>query len=66
MSSNTGAIIRTSTKALEAMLDLPPLPALVKKEVAQSAFRLLGSYKPSTGHLEGDLRIYYQIAATAI
>jgi hypothetical protein len=29
--------------ALEAMLDLPPLPALVKKEAAQAAFRLLDS-----------------------
>jgi hypothetical protein len=34
------------TIALEAMLDLPPLPAMVKKEAAQSAFRMLDSFKP--------------------
>jgi hypothetical protein len=28
------------------MLDLPPLPVMVKKEAAQSAFRMLDTYKP--------------------
>jgi hypothetical protein len=36
----------------------PPPPALVKKEAAQSAFRLLDSYKPNTENLEGHLNIY--------
>jgi hypothetical protein len=37
------------TIALEAMLDLPPLLALVKEKAAQSAFRFLDSYKPNKG-----------------
>jgi hypothetical protein len=44
--------------ALEAMLDLPPLPAMVKKEAAQFALRILNSYKPNTGHMQGHLKIY--------
>jgi hypothetical protein len=40
------------------MLDLPPLPAMVKNEAAQSAFRMLDSGKPNTGDMQGHLRIY--------
>jgi hypothetical protein len=32
--------------------------ALVKKDAAQSPFRLFDSYKPNTGDLEGHLNIY--------
>jgi hypothetical protein len=44
--------------ALEAMLDLPPLPAMVNKESPQSAFRMLDSFKPNTGDMQGHLKIY--------
>jgi hypothetical protein len=37
----TGTMKSAPTIALEAMLDLPPLPVMVKKEAAQSAFRML-------------------------
>jgi hypothetical protein len=38
----TGAMLSATPIALEAMLDLSPLPVMVKKEaVAQSAFRML-------------------------
>jgi hypothetical protein len=40
----TGAMKSAPTIALEAMLDLPPLPVMVKKEAAQSAFRMLDTY----------------------
>jgi hypothetical protein len=46
------------TIAMEAMLDLPSLPAMVKKEAAQSAFRMLDSFKPNTGDMQGHLKIY--------
>ena len=54
----TGAMKSAPTIALEAMLDLPPLPDMVKKEAAQSAFRMLDSYKPKTGDMQGHLRVY--------
>jgi hypothetical protein len=54
----TGAMKSAPTIALEAMLDLPPLPAMVKKEAAQSAFRMLDSFKPNTGDMQGHLKIY--------
>jgi hypothetical protein len=44
-----------ATIALEAMLDLPPLPVMVKKEAAQSAFRMLDTNKPNTEYLQGHL-----------
>jgi hypothetical protein len=47
----TGAMKSATTIALEAMLDLPPLPAMVKKESAQSAFRMLDLFKPNTGDM---------------
>jgi hypothetical protein len=40
------------------MLDLPPLPVVVKKEAAQSAFRMLDSFKCNTGDMQGHLKIY--------
>jgi hypothetical protein len=40
------------------MLDLPPLPAMVKKKAAQPAFRMLDSFKPNTGDMQGHLKIY--------
>jgi hypothetical protein len=40
------------------MLDLPPLPAKVEKEAAKSAFRTLDSFKPSTGDMQGHLKVY--------
>jgi hypothetical protein len=40
-----------STFALEAILDLPPLLDLVKKEAAQSAFMMLDSHKSNTGDM---------------
>jgi hypothetical protein len=43
---------------LEAMLDLPPLPVMVKKQAAQSAFRMLCTYKPNTEDMQGHLRVY--------
>jgi hypothetical protein len=54
----TGAMKITPTIALAAKLDLPPLPAMVKKEAAFSAFRMLDSFKPNTGDMQGHLRIY--------
>jgi hypothetical protein len=44
----TGALNSAPTNALEAMLDQPLLPAMVKKEAAQSPFRMLDSFKPNT------------------
>jgi hypothetical protein len=35
-----------------------PLPALIKKEAEQSAFRLLDSYKSNTGDLKRHQKIY--------
>jgi hypothetical protein len=46
------------TTALEAMLDLPSLPDTVKKEAAQSAFRMLDQIKPKAGDMQGHLEIY--------
>jgi ribonuclease HI len=40
------------------MLDLPPVPAVVKKEAVQSAFRILDSFKPSARDMQGHLKIY--------
>jgi hypothetical protein len=34
------------------MLDPPPLPVIVKKEAAQSAFRILDTYKPNTEDMQ--------------
>jgi hypothetical protein len=34
------------------------LPAMVKKEAAQSAFKMLDSVKPNTGDMQGHLKIY--------
>jgi hypothetical protein len=45
------------TIALEAMLDLPPLPAMVNKDAAQSAFRMLDSFKPNSGDIQGHLKM---------
>jgi hypothetical protein len=44
--------------ALEAMLDLPSLPDMVKKEAAQSANRILDEIKPKAGDMPGHLEIY--------
>jgi hypothetical protein len=44
------------TIALEAMLDLPPFPVMVKKEAAQSAFRMLDTNKPNTEDIQGQLQ----------
>jgi hypothetical protein len=33
------------------MLNLPALSAMVKKEAAKSAFRMLDSFKPNTGNI---------------
>jgi hypothetical protein len=41
-----------------AMLDLPPLPDMVKKEAAQTAFRMLNDYKPNTGDMQRHMKIY--------
>jgi hypothetical protein len=54
----TGAMKSAPTIALEAMLDLPPLPVMVEKKAAQSAFRLLDTYKPNTEDMQGHLRVY--------
>jgi hypothetical protein len=54
----TGAMKSAPTIALEPMLDLPALPAMAKKEAAQSAFRMLDSVKPNNGDMQGHLRIY--------
>jgi hypothetical protein len=56
----TGAIKSAPTIALEAMLDLPPLPVMVKKETAQSASRVFDTYKPNTEdmQMQGHLRVY--------
>jgi hypothetical protein len=48
-----GAMKSAPTIALEAMLDLPPLLGMVKKEAAQSAFRMLDTYKPNTENMQG-------------
>jgi hypothetical protein len=48
----TGAMKSAPTIALEAMLDLPPLPSV------QSAFRMLDTYKPNTEDMQGHLRVY--------
>jgi hypothetical protein len=53
----TGVTNSVPTIALKAMLDLPPLPAMVKKEAAQSAYRMLDSFKPNTGDMQGHLKI---------
>jgi hypothetical protein len=53
----TGAMNSASTIALRAMLVFPPLPVMVKKEAAQSAFRILDTYKPKTGDMQGHLRV---------
>jgi hypothetical protein len=55
---NTGAMKSAPTTALEAMLDLPSLPDTKKREVAQSAFRMLDEIKPKAGDMQGDLEIY--------
>jgi hypothetical protein len=54
----TGAMKSAPTFALEAMLDLPPLPVMVKKEAALSALRMLDTYKPNTEDMQGHLRVY--------
>jgi hypothetical protein len=54
----TGAMKSAPTIALEAMLDLPPLPGMVKKEAAQLAFRMLDTFKPNTEDMQGHLRVY--------
>jgi hypothetical protein len=41
------------TIPLRAMLALPPLPVLAKKEAAQSALKMLDTYKPTTGGYAG-------------
>jgi hypothetical protein len=46
------------TIALKAMIGLPLLPAMVKKEAAKSAFRMLDSFKSNTGDMQGYLKIY--------
>ena len=48
----------TPTVALEAMLDLPPLPDVVIKEAAQTAIRMLDEIKPKPGDMQGHLGIY--------
>jgi hypothetical protein len=47
--------------ALEAMLDLPPISDMVKKEAEQTAFRMLKDYKPNTGEMQGHLKIYEKL-----
>ena len=54
----TGAMKSAPTTALEAMLDLPPVPDLVKKEAAMTALRMLDEIKPKTGDMQGHLEIY--------
>jgi hypothetical protein len=44
----TGAMKSDPAIALEVMLGLPPLPVMVKKEGALSAFRMIDTYKPNT------------------
>jgi hypothetical protein len=51
----TGVFKSAPTIALHAMLDLPPLPDLVKKEAAQSASRMLDSHKSNTEDMQGHL-----------
>jgi hypothetical protein len=58
MSSNTGAMKSVPTTALEAMLDLPPLPDTVKKEAAQSAVRMHNEIKPKVGDMLRHLEIH--------
>jgi hypothetical protein len=55
---STGATKSAPTITLEAMLDLPPLPTMVNKEAAQSAFRILDLFEPNTGDMQGHLKIY--------
>jgi hypothetical protein len=54
----TGAMKSAPTKALEAMLELPPLPDTVKNEAAQSTVRLLDEIKPKAGDMQRHLDIY--------
>lgn len=54
----TGAMKSAPNTALEAMLDLPPLPDMVKKEAALTAFRMLKDIKPNTGDMQGHMKIY--------
>jgi hypothetical protein len=54
----TGAMKNAPTIALEAILYLPPLPAMVIKEAAQSVFIILDSFKQNTGDMQGHLKIY--------
>jgi hypothetical protein len=42
-------------------VDLPPLPAKVEKEAAQSAFRMLDTFKPNTGDMQAHLEIYEDV-----
>jgi hypothetical protein len=49
----TGAIKSAPTIALETMLYLSPLPAMVKKEATQSALKMFDSFKPNTGDMQG-------------
>jgi len=53
-----GAMKSAPTVALEAMLDLPPLPDVVKKEAAQTAIRMLDEINPKLGDMQGHLGIY--------
>jgi hypothetical protein len=53
-----GAMKSAPTIALEAMLDLLPLPTMEKKEATQSTFRMLDSFKPNTGDMQEHLKIY--------
>ena len=55
----TGAMKSAPTVALEAMLDLPPLPDVVIKEAAQTAIRMLDEIKPKPGDMQGHLGIYW-------
>jgi ribonuclease HI len=54
----TGAMRSAPNTALEVMLDLPPLPDMVKKEAAQTAFRMLKDYVPNAGDMQGHMKIY--------
>jgi hypothetical protein len=53
----TEAMKSASTTALEAMLDLPPLPDTVKKGAVQFAVRMLDEIKPKAGDMRGHLEI---------
>jgi hypothetical protein len=54
----TGAMQSAPTIALAAMLDLLPLPVMVKKVAAQFAFRMLDSVKHNTLDMQGHQKIY--------